>query len=344
MNHPLVSFIIPVLNGQKDIGRCLTAVQNQHFSSEQYEVLVMDNGSTDGTLEIVRDQGFKVETVPGLCVAALRNKGAKIARGEFLAFVDADVEIMSDWLHEGLKVFQETGIVAAGCFPKAPEPATWVQKTWELHQRGLQGDNFRNPVFWLPSMNILVRRDAFLMINGFDEHLVTAEDVDLCYRLGQHGVILSIATMNAIHWGEAPDLRTFWRKEVWRGLGNLSGVVRHGMRRDELPSLAYPLYVLILLVVLTASCVAAALEFGSGRQKLYQWTAAITVTISLLISPALGLAARTAFRTMRLECLPKLCVLYLVYGIARAYSIAKGCVYRQVHRYGARLRVGIFLS
>jgi glycosyltransferase involved in cell wall biosynthesis len=314
VKKPLVSIVIPVLNGERDIARCLLSIRNLNFPPEKCEVLVMDNGSTDDTCAIVRDLGFDSHVVPGVHVGTLRNRGVAIAHGDYVGFVDADVELMPCWLHAGLAALEDSRVVAAGCFPRAPRPATWVQQTWEIHQCGAQDGNSRPPVSWLPAMNLLVRRDVFQTVNGFDEQLVTAEDVDLCYRLGKHGTILSVPAMDAIHWGEAANLGAFWRKEVWRGLGNLAGVTSHGLRSHELPSLGYPLYVLCLLVFLVASCI---FDLQSAQLRL------IPINLALLALPALILAAGTSFRTKYFRVFPKLFLLYLVYGLARAYSVAK---------------------
>jgi len=312
VKQPLVSFIIPVLNGEKDIARCLTSIRNQHFPSEQYEVCVVDNGSTDRTQEIVRDLGFNIQVIPGVSVATLRNRGVAVSRAEYLAFVDADVELMPCWLQAGLVAFEDPSLVAVGCFPSVPQPATWVQQAWDLHQRRCQRE--RRPVVWLPSMNLLVRRDAFVRIRGFDEQLETAEDVDLCYRFGKYGTILCDPAMEAIHWGEARNLRAFLRKEIWRGMGNLNGVLLHGLRWDELPSIGYPLYVLGCALLLSLSCM------------VNLWNARFTSiprNFLLLALPALVLAINTSRRTKRLGMVPQLFLLYLLYGLARAYSIVK---------------------
>ena len=309
---PQISFIIPVLNGERDIRRCLLSLGNMNFPEENYEVFVIDNGSTDSTQQIVRDLGFNLQIIPGVTVAALRNYGASAARGDYLAFVDADVEVMPCWPQGALAAFEKELVVAAGCFPRAPRPATWVQQSWEVHQCGDQNNRLRRRVPWLPSMNLLVRHEVFLRIKGFNEDLVTAEDVDLCYRLGQHGSIIDNPAMEAVHWGEAADLQTFWQKEVWRGMGSLKGVVRHGLRLDELPSLAYPLYLLALLPLLGISCFLAL-----SNSKL----APIIINLSLLLVPALSLAIRTCWRTKKFHALPGLCLLYFLYGIARASSL-----------------------
>lgn len=312
----LVSFIVPVLNGEKEISRCLTSIQKQRFSRNQYEIIVLDNGSKDKTLEIVHNFRVNLQVLPGISVAALRNKGAEIAQGDYLAFVDSDVEVIPEWLRNGLVVFKNERIVAAGCFPKTPRPASWVQEVWDLHQRGGHCQETVKSVAWLPSMNFLVRRDKFVEIGGFNTELETAEDVDLCYRLGEVGSILYNPAMDAIHWGEARNLRMFWHKEVWRGKSNLKGVLAHGLRWDELPSIGYPLYILAFLFFLGLNCIVV---FRTWELTL------IVMNLTLLILPALGLAIATSWRTKRFDAIHKLLILYFVYGVARAFSIAKAC-------------------
>src|SRR5262249_28021517 len=104
---PLVSFVIPVLNGEKDIARCLLSLRSLDFSAQRYEIIVMDNGSTDRTREIVCGFGVDLQVVPGVNVGALRNRGGSLAHGNYVAFVDADVELDRDWLQNGLECFRD---------------------------------------------------------------------------------------------------------------------------------------------------------------------------------------------------------------------------------------------
>lgn len=309
-----VSFIIPVLNGEKDIGRCLLSIRNQELSPKGCEVLIVDNGSTDRTHQIVRNLGFNMQVIPGVSVAALRNRGAKTARGDYLAFVDADVELGPGWLQNGLADFRDGTVVAVGGPRGIPEGGTWVQRTWGLHLESHRPKNQPTPVPWLYSMAFIVRRNEFLATRGFAENLETAEDVDLCYRLGQFGTILYNPAMKAVHWGEDPDLATFWNKEVWRGKSSLKGIFSHGFRRDELPSLGYPIYVLCLLLLLSVSSV---LDFWNRQFNL------TLISLGLLSLPPLILAVDTIRRVRKPIALPRLFLLYLVYGLARAYSIVR---------------------
>lgn len=311
MTMPRVSFIVPVLNGERDIVRCLVSIKNQKAPQDEYEVLVMDNGSTDGTRALVRSLGFDCRVVPRVNVSALRNQGAALARGGFLAFIDSDVELMPNWLQAALDGFWDSTVVAAGCFPGVPPDATWVQRNWDLHQRRHEREG-PAPVSWMTSMNLMVRKDVFHAVSGFKESLVTAEDVDLCYRLGTRGCILSNPAMEAIHWGEARDVKVFWRKEVWRGIGNLQGVFSHGFKWDELPSLGYPLYMGVGAVLATSGTIVDLLD-----STLF-WG---PIGLVLLLLPSLLLAANTARISRRFTQIPPLIILYCLYGMARAVAM-----------------------
>ena len=233
MESPLVSFVIPVFNNENDIARCLRSIQNQCVTGETCEIVILDNGSTDQTHRIMNELGFAFHVMPKVTVSTLRNRGAALARGRYLAFVDSDVELS----RSGYRMAYEC-LMILELSPVAVSPAC-LETQHGCSGRGtcisvdLYVDLTPRPISWLSSMNLIVRRDTFLAIGGFNERLQTAEDVDLGYRLGQRGTILCNPAMDAVHWGEARDLKIFWRKEVWRGLGNLGGVRSHGLRWDE---------------------------------------------------------------------------------------------------------------
>ena len=314
MAKNLVAFVIPVFNDERNIRQCLKSIKKIEFPKEDYEIVVMDNGSTDGTHAILKELGVSFRVVPSVNVSALRNLGAFSAECQFLAFVDSDVSISPQWLKSGISCFEDPTVVACGCFPGIPPHSSWVQRAWDIHQRGRVKKGTLRPIAWLPSMNLLVDRKKFVDVGGFNENLVTAEDVDLCYRLGKGRTILLNPGMEAIHWGEARDLVTFWRKEVWRGLGNLGGMASHGLRWDELPSLIYPLYVVVF------SCLAG-IAFGIDA-----WNRAMKFSFFpsiFLCLPPTFLAIKTGLCSKRLSSVFPLFILYLLYGIARGFALIK---------------------
>lgn len=263
------SIIIPAKNEEKNIGTCLDSINAMVFESCRFEVLVIDNGSSDLTVEIAKTKGAKVYEKPDFTIAGLRNFGVAEAKGEVLAFLDADCTVAPDWLTEASRYLGNKEVVCFGCPPGIPADATWVQKAWfRIRERkGLVDE-----VEWLESMNMFVPRQAFSSAGGFNEQLVTCEDYDLSLRLKRFGRIIADPRIVAVHHGEASDIRHFFRKEHWRGTSNFQGLKSHGIRWREVPSLIIPpvycLLALLSLGYLLVSILLGGRAPGSGLAAL----------------------------------------------------------------------------
>ena len=240
-----VSIIIPAKNEEKYLPLCLDSIQRLDYPKEAMEVIVVDNGSTDRTREIAQLFGATLLRDDTKHVSGLRNFGAKSAKGEILAFLDADCMVEADWLRAAARYFDENDVVAWGAPPGIPENATWVQSSWYLIRKKKM---VIQEVDWLESMNLFVEKVIFLKAGGFNENLITCEDVDFSYRLASHGKIVADTSIRAIHLGEAATLGQFWRKELWRGMGNFQGLRHHGLTWKELPSIMIPAYFSIILM------------------------------------------------------------------------------------------------
>jgi glycosyltransferase involved in cell wall biosynthesis len=105
MIKPMVSIIVPVYNGEKFIGTCLDSLKNQTFSKDRYEVIVVDNGSTDKSIEIAKQYDvFLIKEWQRGSYAA-RNSGIKIARGKINGFIDVDCIASNNWLEQAVRYF-----------------------------------------------------------------------------------------------------------------------------------------------------------------------------------------------------------------------------------------------
>jgi glycosyltransferase involved in cell wall biosynthesis len=241
------SVIIPAKNEQANIGRCLDSILQVDWDPQQFEIIVVDNGSSDATVQIARQKGAVVLVQPGLTISALRNFGAARARGEILAFMDSDCTVAASWLCQAAKYLLKSDIVCFGSPPQVPPGATWVQRAWfQVRRKKVAVGETQ----WLESMNMFVRREAFSRCHGFDEKLVTCEDYDLSIRLQILGKVFTDTDIVAVHYGEASSLTHFFRKELWRGIGNLKGVLRHGVKPSEMPSVCLPmLHCLVFLAL-----------------------------------------------------------------------------------------------
>ncbi len=243
----MISIIIPAYNEEDVIASCLGAISNMEFPKADYETILVDNGSTDRTKQIAAQFDVKIFTEPGKNVSGLRNLGAEHAKGEILAFVDADCIVSPQWLKRASFHIRDNRLAAWGAPPEIPENPTWVQEAWFVIRKK---ESELEYVDWLESMNLFVRKTSFRDIGGFNESLVTCEDVDFCYRISRYGKILSDTNLKVVHLGEAHTAAAFFTKELWRGQSNLQGLWSHGIRKQELPSLMVPVYFSMVIPVL----------------------------------------------------------------------------------------------
>ena len=161
--RPRVSFVVPVLNDAARLETCLRSISRNQYALGHIEVVVVDNGSTDGSLEVARRLGAKVVVIEHATVSELRNQGARHATGDVLAFIDADNEIVSGWVRAAIEVLQMPGVGAAGSLCRAPIDGTWVQRTYG-HLRGRV--ERQTDAVWLGSGNLALWRHTFDAAGG----------------------------------------------------------------------------------------------------------------------------------------------------------------------------------
>jgi len=311
---PVVSVIIPVKNDAARLAVCLASLQRQTYSADRFEIIVVDNGSSDDSCDVAGQYGAQVLHLPKLRVGALRNAGVEQASGDILAFVDSDHELPATWIQSGAMELQshpEIKAVGAPCL--APPNGTWVQRTWQKHRLRRQE---RGSVRWLGAGNMFVRRSEFDAIGGFNEDLIAAEDVDLCLRLAPlPGDIVSDPRIENVHHGEPATVwRLFW-KEYWRGSSGVRAFFAQRMPWAELPSLLYPTYHLLAAIGLVTTLVG------------WIWTGTLLPFLIVLVMfplPALILAAKISCQIGQFTALPGLALLYMTYGLARAGALFRG--------------------
>src|SRR5688572_5273474 len=168
-----VSFIIPCLNEEKFLALCLRSVRALELPAGMGapQLIVVDNRSKDRSAAVAAEHGATVLQIDPGKVSRARNLGARHAAGELLAFIDADCELDPRWLVRCAAPLQDTGVVSTGTVMSEPPPppaSTWVERAWyELAHRRRESAAIDVP--WLATFNLLVRRDAFEAVGGFDE-------------------------------------------------------------------------------------------------------------------------------------------------------------------------------
>jgi glycosyltransferase involved in cell wall biosynthesis len=184
-----ISVIIPAFNEEKFLGNCLFSLKEQDF--KDFEIIVVDNNSTDKTAEIAKKFGAILVSEKNQGVAFARNRGAKIAKGEILAFTDADTILPKNWLSRIKEEFErDKELIAFGgsCqFYSGPISARLASKF--LLKPFLILDKFFSGGFNLMGCNMATKREAFFKVGGFNEKLKLNEDVEISYRLRKIGKV-----------------------------------------------------------------------------------------------------------------------------------------------------------
>lgn len=227
MTEPDITVVVPVFNKRAFLPRCLGSVLDAAGRAGAVEVIVIDDGSTDGSDTVAEElcRGRAAFTREShRTIAAVRNAGARRAAAPLLSFLDCDIVVPPDYFLTLREVFSRDDVAATGCRVSLPHDASWIERTWDrLHT--LPADDFRA---YLNSGNFAVRRAAFEAVGGFAESLQTGEDAELGQRLTDAGYrIWETRRLAVLHLDNPQTLRAFYRKEVWHADG-MFGTVRLG--------------------------------------------------------------------------------------------------------------------
>ena len=223
---PTISLIVPVLNGGENFRQCLQSVSP--IAQKLLEIIVVDDGSTDDSGKLAAEFGAKVITFPAPGgPARARNKGAEIARGNILFFIDADVTLTVETIDRLIAAFSHSPSLDAliGSYDDSPGSPNFLSQYKNLfHHYTHQTSSEEASTFW--GACGAVRRDAFWAVGGFDEcyRYPSVEDIELGYRLKREGYQIkldkTIQVKHLKHWRVGSLLRAdiFYRAIPWTEL------------------------------------------------------------------------------------------------------------------------------
>jgi mycofactocin system glycosyltransferase len=288
---PTVSVVIPVKDRAEELGRCLHSLEQLRYPKEKLEILVVDDGSLDGTERVARSHGATV--LPsggrGRGPAAARNRGAAVAKGELLAFLDSDCTASAGWLAELAEQFEEPSVVAVGGRVEGMHATSWLDRyeaqmsSLSLGPRGRSGQAGRD-TFYLPSCNLVVRRRDFAAAGGFREELHVGEDVDLTWRLRDRGGRIVYTPAGPVDHEHRTRLGPFLRRRFEYGTSEGMLQQLHPERRKQF----------LLPAPLAAATLALAVSFLAGAPLL------AGLALALVVADGLRLRARLATEGVRL--------------------------------------------
>lgn len=319
MVRPSISFVVPVRNDAERLRACLARIRESTPTGIGIEIVVADNGSTDASPRVARNAGARLLELPGLRVGELRNRAARAATGDILAFVDADNEIQSEWIDAAIDALSSRSIAAVGAPYHAPSPGTWVQRCYD---RLRKHPTSREPAEWLGSGNMAVRRAAFEEVGGFDVDLETCEDVDLCRKLRAAGyALVADHRMKNVHHGDPSTLGQVFSGELWRGRDNVRVSLRRPVSGRTLASAVLPVANLVAFVtVLIGPVVGGDVALG------------LSLTAGLFLLLVIGLRASAMARDARAADWLRACAVAAAYEAGRALALTGWFGYRRRRR------------
>lgn len=320
MSH-LLSIIAVSFNEERSIGKLQAAVGAlKRPNGVEIETILVDGGSSDRTVEVAREAGFsQIEVLPNASIPVCRNAGLKVAKGDWIAYLDGDCEPSVEWLEHATYFLEREEKAILGWPAQPPEPMTWVQTAWNFHwaqknpyremrhgREVVVKEGFR----LVTTRNMVLHRSVAAQLNGFNEELTTGEDTDFAFRADRAGIpVWGVPELLVAHHGEPATLGAWFKQQLWhanrksyRHISKLSGG-KIGGNAPRFTALYLATAAIGVLGLLAAALTQTCLYAGF----ILPW-------LALILGPAFILSLRA--KTFR--HLPALCILYAAYGLARS--------------------------
>ncbi len=281
----LYSVVVPARNAASTIGECLMGALSQSVPKDLYEIVVVDDGSTDRTVAIAHRLGVRVVSQPPLGIASARNTGTRAARGDLIVFLDPDCVPKLDWLAQMLAPFDDAlvaGVQGAYASDQDGLVPRWIQLEFDEKYRQLGASHVVETVH---CFSAAFRRKVLIDSGGFDPAMALGEDLDLSFRLSKGGHRLVYAPKACVYHQHGQSLRRYLERTVRHGLWLTLVYARHPDRVRGDATRSTSLAAQIPLVGLTV------LSFVLGTR----WRRLLPIS-GLLAATFAGSAAPSAWR------------------------------------------------
>jgi GT2 family glycosyltransferase len=213
---PRASVVICTFNGSRTIRECLSSLTGLDYPN--YEVIIVNDGSTDGTGDVVAKFPYRAITQPNSGLSMARNVGLRASTGEIVAYIDDDTAVDRHWLHFLALAFLQSSHAAIGGPNLPPQDgftAAAVARAPGNPCHVMLSDDVAEHI---PGCNMAFRRDKLVEIGGFDPQFrIAGDDVDICWRLQQAGETIGFAPAAVVWHRRRNSVREFWRQQVGYG-------------------------------------------------------------------------------------------------------------------------------
>lgn len=216
----LISIIITVRNEERNLPNLLDSLVAQE---QPIEIIIIDSASEDRTVAIAESYAKRHDFIKiyrhGGTRGESRNFGAKMAKGESLAFIDGDCIAHHLWIKEMRKGLEKGDIVAGKTINIGTKAFEDLDRV-ELYHKGFD--------LTFPSCNLTYKKGVFDRIDGFDSWFRTAEDIDLNYRAVDTGAEIIYVKNAVVYHRTRSNLLGFFKQAFWNGFGRKQLTIKHG--------------------------------------------------------------------------------------------------------------------
>jgi glycosyltransferase involved in cell wall biosynthesis len=304
---PFLSVIVPAHNEEAYIELCLNSLLKQDYGLENYEIIVVDNNSTDATKKIIeRFSGVKYLFKKDGPVGAVRNYGAKESQGEYLVFIDGDCLAPEVWLSRGINLLLSSTISAFGGRYDLEENASWIERYWLLGDKNRQSKHQD-----LLGGAIFISKSDFLQVNGFDETITSGEDTKLTRDLKAIGKeVVIYQDLNVVHLGNAKTVKSFIMRQAWHSENYL---------KTPLESIKDPTFILTVLFSCALIFSLTSLTFFSIEFSIFGLIFALAIPNVFSIKRI----TRSGSANTLVKHYPKIYIIDLLYMLGRTAGLGR---------------------
>lgn len=249
---PSVSVVVTTYNSQHTIKKCLDHIMSLKYPNEKIAVIVVDDGSEDKTVEIVKGYPVKLIQQEHSGYPSAMNAGIKCSRGEIVVIIDSDTYVSEDYLIRILDELRDPKVgIASGYVAVAPTSNFWAKVAgFEAEDRyDLMKSKY---VDFITSTSTAYRRKLFTEVGLFNEALKRGSDEDLAHRAFKMGWKIAL-TKDALCYHEGASLVKYFRKQVLNMVYEVKNFLQHpellSGKGQHPPSLYIPLILTFLLIL-----------------------------------------------------------------------------------------------
>jgi glycosyltransferase involved in cell wall biosynthesis len=254
-NFPFISIVITVRNVEKTIHKCITSLINQTYPHEKYEIIIVDGGSKDGTLRILKEfqakyKKIKVIEAPNVTIGAGRNKGIKASKGDIIAITDGDIVVDTYWLENIANSFltYEIGCVGGPIFTynNCNRFAKYVGMLPEESLRLVDEGYVSHDLVY--TRNIAYAKKALEEAGFFNEFLAAAEDPELNWRIERKGYKILFNPKMIVYHIHRSNIKDYIKQHIRNGIGDGQLLkLNRGIRKTPLRILYLTLFLLTII-------------------------------------------------------------------------------------------------